>query len=89
MAPSQSTTGNRPTTSSNTSLPLGLYLTQKVLLLTQDGRILIGILQGFDAVGSVILSETIERIFNPADEDEEGGVEEVQLGLYVLRGDAM
>lgn len=77
--------------SSNASLPLGLYLSQKVLLLTQDGRILVGVLQGFDAVGSVILSNTIERIFTAPDEDEgeQGGVEEVELGLYVLRGDAM
>lgn len=81
-----------PLTQSNTSLPLGLYLTQKVLLLTQDGRILVGELQGFDPVGSIILSHTIERIFTSKstdDDDEEGGVEEVELGLYVLRGDAM
>lgn len=76
---------------SNTSLPLGLYLSQKILLLTQDGRILLGVLQGFDPVGSVVLSGTIERIFTAADPDEgeKGGVEEVELGLYVLRGDAM
>ncbi|CAO1622247.1 unnamed protein product [Sympodiomycopsis kandeliae] len=82
-----------PPTSSNASLPLGLYLTQKVLLLTQDGRILIGELQGFDTVGSIVLSHTIERIFtaksNDEDDEQEGGVEEVELGLYVLRGDAI
>lgn len=89
MAPTASST------SSSASNPaLGLYLSQRVLLLTQDGRLLLGDLQGFDNVGSVILSNTVERVFNPSSEDESGettpgGVEEVDLGLYVLRGDAM
>lgn len=80
-----------PTSASSGAAPgLGLYLTQQVMLLTQDGRLLLGVLQGFDNMGSVILSNTIERIFNAVDEGEEGGgVEEVELGLYVLRGDAM
>ncbi|CAO1625436.1 unnamed protein product [Parajaminaea phylloscopi] len=73
---------------------LGLYLAQRVLLVTQDGRLLLGDLQGFDGVGSVILSNTVERIFTASGEDEDGGsvpggMEEVELGLYVLRGDAI
>lgn len=71
---------------------LGLYLSQRVLLLTQDGRLLLGDLQGFDGLGSVILSNTVERIFTSSEsagDDGEAGMEEVDLGLYVLRGDAM
>lgn len=77
--------------SQSTNPSLGLYLSQRVLLLTQDGRVLLGVLQGFDNVGSVILSDTKERVFSASDEEEgtQGGVEEVDLGLYVMRGDAM
>lgn len=60
------------------------YLDQQVLVITQDGRTIIGTLRGSDAVGSIILASSIERIFSP---DE--GVEEVPLGLYILRGDAI
>lgn len=85
MAPPASNPSNSPA--------LGLYLAQRVLLVTQDGRLLLGNLQGFDNVGSVVLSNTIERIFTASVEDiggnTPGGVEEVELGLYVLRGDAM
>ncbi|TKY84794.1 hypothetical protein EX895_005874 [Sporisorium graminicola] len=60
------------------------YANQRVLVLTQDGRVLVGTLRGSDSVGSIILASSIERIFS-ADE----GVEEVPLGLYVLRGDSI
>lgn len=53
-------------------------------MLTQDGRIIVGTLQGFDAVGSVILSGSVERIYSL-----DAGVEEIPLGLYVMRGDSM
>ncbi|ETS60041.1 hypothetical protein PaG_06034 [Moesziomyces aphidis] len=49
-----------------------------------DGRVIVGTLRGSDAVGSIILAASVERIFSP---DE--GVEEVPLGLYILRGDAI
>ena len=57
---------------------------EQVLAVTQDGRVIVGTLRGFDNVGSVILSGCVERIFSA-----ESGVEEVPLGLYVVRGDAM
>ncbi len=60
------------------------YQDQQVLVLTQDGRVIVGTLKGSDSVGSIILANSIERIFS-ADE----GVEEVPLGLYVLRGDSI
>ena len=43
-----------------------------------------GTLRGVDNVGSVILSGCVERIYS-----SENGVEEVPLGLYIVRGDAM
>ena len=63
---------------------LAQYLDQRVLVITQDGRVIVGMLRGSDAVGSIILASCVERIFSP---DE--GVEEVPLGLYVLRGDSI
>ncbi|GAK64768.1 LSM-domain-containing protein [Moesziomyces antarcticus] len=60
------------------------YVDQRVLVITQDGRVIVGTLRGSDAVGSIILAASVERIFSP---DE--GVEEVPLGLYILRGDAI
>ncbi|EST05038.1 Ribonucleoprotein LSM domain protein [Kalmanozyma brasiliensis GHG001] len=60
------------------------YVDQQVLVITQDGRVIVGTLRGSDAVGSIILASSIERIFS-ADE----GVEEVPLGLYILRGDSI
>lgn len=55
-----------------------------MLTVTQDGRIIIGLLRGVDNVGSVILSGCVERIYSA-----DSGVEEVPLGLYIVRGDAM
>lgn len=60
------------------------YHNQTVLVITQDGRVIIGTLSGSDAVGSIVLQNSTERIFSP---DE--GVEEVPLGLYILRGDSI
>lgn len=53
-------------------------------MITQDGRVITGQLKGFDSLGSVILAGSVERIFST-----EEGVEEVPLGLYVVRGDSM
>ena len=63
---------------------LAQYQNQPVLVITQDGRTITGTLRGSDSVGSIILAGSIERIFSP---DE--GVEEVPLGLYILRGDSI
>ncbi|KAK0533189.1 snRNP Sm protein [Tilletia horrida] len=63
---------------------LSTFVTQKVLMVTQDGRVIVGKLEGFDSQGSIILSECIERIFS-ADE----GVIEEPIGLYIVRGDSI
>lgn len=60
------------------------YTNQRVLVITQDGRVILGTLRGSDSVGSIILASSIERIFST-----EEGVEEVPLGLYILRGDSI
>lgn len=45
---------------------------------------IVGMLRGVDNVGSVIMSGCVERIYSI-----DAGVEEVPLGLYIVRGDAM
>lgn len=58
------------------------YIEKKVCLITNDGRNLIGTLLGFDQVCNVILNKSIERVFSA-----DAGVQIVELGLYVVRGD--
>merc|ERR1712130_250545 len=60
------------------------YVEQQVLLITQDGRVIVGQLRGCDATGAIILSGSVERIFSM-----EEGVEEVPLGVYIVRGDSI
>jgi U6 snRNA-associated Sm-like protein LSm8 len=52
------------------------------LVVTSDGRIICGILQGHDQVQNIVLSEANERVYSL-----EENVEVVDLGLYVIRGD--
>jgi len=58
------------------------YVDQKVLLILQDGRSIVGTLAGFDQRANVVLSDSKERVYSI---DE--GVEEVPLGLYLVKGD--
>eukprot|EP00741_Cyanophora_paradoxa_P010902 tig00020553_g10540.t1 len=51
---------------------------------TNDGRIIVGILKGFDQLTNVILDESHERVYSNT-----AGVEQVVLGLYIIRGDTI
>ena len=53
-----------------------------VQVVTNDGRNIVGLLKGFDQSTNVILDECHERVFS-----SEAGVEQVVLGLYIVRGD--
>ncbi|KAI9599218.1 hypothetical protein BDF19DRAFT_381706, partial [Syncephalis fuscata] len=53
-----------------------------ISVVTADGRVILGILRGFDQTTNIIMERCYERVFS-ADE----GVEVVPLGLYVVRGD--
>ncbi|KAJ1918176.1 U4/U6-U5 snRNP complex subunit lsm8 [Tieghemiomyces parasiticus] len=52
------------------------------MAVTNDGRVLVGLLKGFDQMINLVVSECVERVYA---EDE--GVEMVDLGLYFIRGD--
>ncbi|KAJ2502663.1 U4/U6-U5 snRNP complex subunit lsm8 [Coemansia sp. RSA 1972] len=58
------------------------YVNQKVSVIMNDGRIVVGTLRGLDQTTNIIMQGSQERIFS---EDE--GVEVVDLGLYLIRGD--
>jgi U6 snRNA-associated Sm-like protein LSm8 len=63
------------------SLLLDLVNTH-VLVLTCDGRILLGYLRGFDNSVNLILEDALERVFSPSQ-----GVELLTLGLFLIRGE--
>jgi len=61
---------------------LEAYINKYVNIVTADGRIIIGTLRGFDQAINIILDDSHERVFSATD-----GVEQVLLGLYIIRGD--
>ena len=65
--------------------------TEKVSVLTLDGRTLVGTLESCDGSMNLVLSSAIERIIRPRVDDPEDDVpsEEVSLGLYIVRGDSV
>ncbi|MBW0467397.1 hypothetical protein O181_007112 [Austropuccinia psidii MF-1] len=67
---------------SNMSSKIADYLDKRVLVITQDGRTISGELKGFDQTTNIILSDSIERVYS-----SEEPMEEVPLGLYIVRGD--
>ena len=58
---------------------------EKVLVITVDGRTLIGTLLSCDQLTNIVLSNTIERIIRPYDDPEPSS--QVNHGLYLVRGD--
>lgn len=59
--------------------------TEKVLILTVDGRTLIGDLLSTDQTTNLVLANTVERIIRTPDDDEPST--EIEHGLYLIRGD--
>jgi U6 snRNA-associated Sm-like protein LSm8 len=56
-------------------------LNRSVSVITSDGRVIIGILKGFDQSINLVLDDSFERVFTL------NGVEQVNLGVYIIRGD--
>ena len=55
---------------------------KQISVITCDGRNIVGTLRGYDQVTNVILEECHERVYRL-----DAGVEQVVLGLYIIRGD--
>merc|ERR1712021_226252 len=66
----------------NMSAMLEPLVDKVVQVITNDGRNIVGLLKGFDQTTNVILDECHERVFSTT-----AGVEQVMLGLYIVRGD--
>ncbi|KAI9228530.1 MAG: hypothetical protein DHS80DRAFT_30658 [Piptocephalis tieghemiana] len=58
------------------------FMDRSVMVVTLDGRILVGNLVGFDQTTNIILSSCHERVFSL-----DTGMERQPLGLHILRGD--
>lgn len=61
---------------------LAQYVDTTVAIVTCDGRNIVGLLRGYDQATNLILDECHERIYST-----KSGVEQLVLGLYVIRGD--
>ncbi|PNS19805.1 U6 snRNA-associated Sm-like protein LSm8 [Sphaceloma murrayae] len=66
-------------------MSLQQYMNKKILVITVDGRTLVGTLLSCDQVTNLVLQDTIERIIRPTDDDEPSS--EQPHGLYMIRGD--
>ncbi|SIO73302.1 U6 snRNA-associated Sm-like protein LSm8 [Babesia microti strain RI] len=53
-----------------------------VLVVTYDGRVFVGSLEGFDQLTNLILNQSEERVYRC-----NSPVERLKLGLFVIRGD--
>lgn len=58
---------------------------EKVLVITVDGRTLVGTLISCDQVTNLVLQGTVERYIRAADDSEPST--EAEHGLYMIRGD--
>ncbi|PPD94965.1 hypothetical protein GOBAR_DD08010 [Gossypium barbadense] len=57
---------------------------QTISVITNDGRNIVGVLKGFDQATNIILDESHERVYSTKE-----GVQQLVLGLYIIRGDNM
>ncbi|XP_066144112.1 U6 snRNA-associated Sm-like protein LSm8 [Euwallacea fornicatus] len=61
---------------------LDSFVNHTVSIITSDGRNFIGTLKGYDQTINIILDESHERVYSTTT-----GVEQVMLGLHIIRGD--
>lgn len=62
-----------------------LIIIEKVLILTVDGRTLLGTLLSTDQLTNLVLTNTVERIIRTPEDDEPSS--QIEHGLYLIRGD--
>lgn len=62
-----------------------LITIEKVLVLTVDGRTLLGTLLATDQLTNLVLTNTVERIIRTPEDDEPSS--QIEHGLYLIRGD--
>lgn len=68
--------------SSSRDTGLTNFVGTTISVITNDGRTIVGILRGYDQATNLILEDCHERVFST-----KAGVEQLVLGLYMIRGD--
>ncbi|KAG8761848.1 hypothetical protein FRC15_008791 [Serendipita sp. 397] len=61
---------------------LQAFMDKRVLLVMQDGRVILGNLVGWDQRSNIVLSDCVERRFSL-----ESGAIDSPLGVYLVKGD--
>ncbi|CAI4223492.1 unnamed protein product [Auanema sp. JU1783] len=61
---------------------LDSFMNRVISVITGDGRNIVGVLKGFDQLINLVLEDAHERSYS-----ETQGVEQIPLGLYIIRGD--
>ncbi|PIO74919.1 hypothetical protein V3C99_007558 [Haemonchus contortus] len=61
---------------------LDTFMNRVISVVTGDGRNIVGMMKGFDQLVNVVLEDSHERVYS-----ETQGVEQIPLGLYIIRGD--
>ena len=64
---------------------LGELVGKMVTVVTMEGRTLVGVLRGRDALNNLVLADAHERLFSP----DRAGCEREPLGLFLVRGDSV
>jgi U6 snRNA-associated Sm-like protein LSm8 len=57
------------------------YVDKSVSIITNDGRVIVGKLRGFDQYINCVLEQSVERVYT------QDGAQTVPLGLYIVRGE--
>ncbi|KAK9481104.1 hypothetical protein V1514DRAFT_324260 [Lipomyces japonicus] len=63
---------------------LGQYVGSTVVVVTSDGRLFTGLLQGYDQTTNLILQSAKERTITP-----DNSTVTIELGLYIVRGESV
>jgi U6 snRNA-associated Sm-like protein LSm8 len=61
---------------------LSHYVDKVICIICNDGRVIVGVLRGFDQLINIILEEAQERVYSM-----QAGIQQVILGIYIIRGD--
>ncbi len=60
------------------------FMNKVISVITGDGRNIVGLMKGFDQTINIVMEDSHERVYSL-----KTGVEQVPLGLYIVRGDNM
>src|SRR6056300_1268047 len=80
--PTPNTNSNQVKFKTTMASTLSELTNKSITLLTCDGRLITGILLGYDQLQNLILKNSYEKVYSM-----DAPMEKVELGLFVVRGD--